>query len=160
METAISEVVADVAALAAVAENASTTDAILESVIEGAQQRVEQAERTAEQIAEAAMESSRGREIEELRKDISSWQNDRMEIRQQLTDLSSRMETLAGQLSGLSVLTVSNQSPASSLLTPPTSETVQEAIAEVETILPAAMGESVVAESPVPVAPPKRKRWI
>jgi len=155
-----SAVVADVAALAAVAQDAQHAEAVIENVIENAQARIETAERNAEQIAAAAMESARGQEIENLRKDIFEWRNEQHQLRDQLQDLSSQMQTLAGQVSALGTLQLSQQSPASPSLTLPTSETVEQAITDVQEIIPASLSESVVAESPVPVAAPKRKRWI
>lgn len=163
LETA-SEIRDAVSGLAIAAATGEQSAEHIAAVIEHAEERVAAAERTAEQIAEAALESARGREIHELRKDYEKCQSETMEMKSQIAGLSSQLETLTGQLSALSTLNLSalaQQFPASSLLTPPISEAVPEAIQEVETLVPASLA-SVVEENPAapPPVPAKRKRWI
>lgn len=158
-----SEVVAAVADLANEADKVAVTDAVIETVVEAAQERVEAAEKTAEQIAAAAMESERGREIQEIRKDIGTWLDKQSNLEMSLSNLSQRLETLAGQISAIATLEMAEQiqqTPISSSLNLPNSEALPEAIAEVETIVPESLSENVVAENPAPLETPKRKRWI
>lgn len=163
LETA-SEIRDAVSGLAIAAATGEQSAEQIAAVIEHAEARVEAAERTAEQIAEAALESARGREVAELRKDFEKWQTEKMELEARISGLSSQLETLTGQLSALSTIQLSKVAeafPASSLSTLPVSETVPEAIAEVETLIPESLA-SVVEENPAaqtPV-PAKRKRWI
>lgn len=156
-------VVGAVIDLAAQADRVENTDAIITAVVANAQEQIAAAERTAEQIAAAAMESERGQEIARIREEFFTWQNQLSELRSIVTDLSSQMGTLTGQVAAAATLAASSlQSPASSLSTLPLSETVPEAIAEVEAIIPANLASGVV-ENPVPQIPApaqKRRHWI
>lgn len=163
MEGENGEVVEAVADLARQADSVSTSEAVLDAVIDNAQERVAAAEETAEQIAAAAMESARGQEIENLRRDFFTWQNEQASLKAELSELKMQTATLQGQLSALATLQVAQETPNqnSLSLTPPTSDNLTEAIEEVETILPESLSESAVVESPAPLAlAAKRQRWI
>lgn len=158
------EVVAAVAELAHEAETAAVSEEVIAAVVEAAEERVEAAERTAEQIAEAALESERGRQIDAIRKDVEKWQSEQAELKFQLTEMKETITTLSGQIAALATLEISSQAqqapvPILSSSTLPTSET-PEPMAEILEVIPESLSESVVAESPVPVEAPKRKRWI
>lgn len=159
------EVVDAVEDLADKAKEAEIAEAVIEDVIDAAEKRVEEAEKTAEAIAAAAMESERGREIYELRKDIEKWRDEQYSLENQVREIQSKMETMTGQLAALATLEITSQVqaqpvPSSSLSTPLPSDQISEAITEVETIIPENLSESAVDESPAPVVSQKRRRWI
>lgn len=133
--------------------------AIAEAVIEAAQERVEAAEHTAEQIAAAAMEGERGRRIAALETEVSQWRGHVDQLSQQLAEMSNRLMTL--ETSQAAIVGMEIQEALSSTPAPlaPISEPMEQA-AEIAEVLPEALSQSDVAESPAPLIVRKARRLI
>jgi uncharacterized UPF0160 family protein len=132
---------------------------IADAFIENAQERIENAEQAAEQIAAAAMEGERGRRIAALEMEVSEW-------RAHVEQLSQQLQTLQEQVTNLStsqaaIVGMEIQEALSSTPQPlaPITETLEEA-AEIAEVLPEALSQSDVAESPAPLIARKVRRLI
>lgn len=153
------ELVSDVVELTEENHSLEVQNEILLDAVEAAARHEEAAIQTAEQIAAAAMESVRGQEIHELRQEISTWQNRFESLEAQFQSLLSSQAEMTGQLSAIALLQVASPPTAElSSLTPPPSE-VEEAITQVQEILPEAL-QSVAEEHPVQPTLKNRRRWI
>jgi uncharacterized coiled-coil protein SlyX len=136
------------------AENAEIT---VDAAIEAAEEAREEAEETAEAIAAAAIESERGRRIETLEGEFSSWR-ERVETLQntvatqteQLNQALGHLSEIRDRLANPPTVTVTAPAAEPSLTPPPS-----EASAAV-TVTPAAVPVVVAA----PEAPRRKHRLI
>lgn len=143
MSEALSEALSNTAAIAS-----ADIEAAKDAAIENAQAAVEAAEETAEQIAAAAMESERGRRLEEIGKDLAECRVNQSSqatilesLKLQITELAAKLESLL-----LLPLIVSAQStPPASQPKPPT----PAATGIVEEIAATASDQSANIESAV-----------
>lgn len=161
VENPVVDAVADL--VVASENNAAETAIIIDNVIEAANERVEAAEQMAADIMAGAMETERGQRVAHVEE--RQWQGEMevAELRREMTELKTTLAEVMTQLSSLTTLAVvaPTQAASSSLIPPPSENSIQEATAEVMEVLPGNL-ENVAEENPVPVppAPVKRRRWI
>lgn len=145
------------------AERVEIIEDIADAAIEHAQEETRRAEETAAVIADAAMESERGRRIDNLERDLSSCRGELSELKVSIQTLEQKMpEIIRGAIQAQEVLSQTPPEPSS--LIPPNSEAVQtptELAAEVVAAEPENLSASAEAVNPVLATPPKKKaRWI
>jgi len=158
METSTAAIVAAATEVAEANEiRAEHAQDVAEVVLEQAAAQVERAEEMAEDIARAAMETHLGQRISELEGKQYSWQDQLAELSAQLQTLQETVNLLQGQLAATATIAVSSQStpPQSE----PTTEVVTEAVTTLETVVPEAISQSAVEESPAPAPKQRRRIW-
>jgi predicted nucleic acid-binding Zn-ribbon protein len=143
---------------AAVDAARSEAGEVIADVIEAAQERIEDAEEAAENLARAAMETHLGQQINSLRNEVTEWRAQHDGLSNVVTAMQAELSTLQAAVSATATLTVAAISePEEPLsLTPPTSEALTEATAEIQGVIPEALVPAVVEESPAPQRPTRR----
>lgn len=132
---------------------------VVEAITESAERRVEQAEAAAQAVADAAILTTLGQQVESIRRDFSSWQENLQQLQEAVAAMQSQLSEMEKLTTAVAALELAAQTPAaSSSLTPPIlAESTQEVAQQ---ILPESL-ESAVVESPVPEIPRKIKaRWM
>ncbi len=132
-----------------------------EAAIEAAQERAEAAEELAEEIVEAALESERGRRIDQLERDLSQWRSEHATQLESLTatvqEMNQRVMTSLEEIRAQTVTVVTAQAPVTDQpLIPPNSETPETVTAV--TVSPGAAGDAPEAPAPAPAR--KKARWL
>lgn len=131
---------------------------VIAGAIESANESREHAEDVAEVLADAAMESERGRRIEEVEKDLGECLSNQADLSEAVAALALQTSEMQGQLSTLQALM---QPPP-----PPPSESApedgQKESPEAEaTVVIAPEAEQVAMPEAEPEKPArKKKRWI
>lgn len=123
------------AAVAAVTAEAAVAETVTQ-VVESAQERVEQAQENADALAAAALESERGRNIEDLRREVSACQTEMNNLRgtleTSLTEIRNKLETLTPQ----TTVAVISPAPENTSLIPPASATPAAAVVTTAVVQP------------------------
>jgi septal ring factor EnvC (AmiA/AmiB activator) len=105
------------------------------------------------------MQTRLGQEIATLSEGIRTWHDQLAALQDQVSQQAQEIATLQQQIAASTTLTISsalNSPTEQSLLTPPTSDQVAEALETTQEILPIAQPLAVAAENPEVVRPKRR----
>lgn len=144
-------------AVATAVENANeNTSEVIAAVVENAADRIDAAHEAAQQIADAAAATALAQQFQDFQREVRSWLDGLESKLLKIPAMEEAISTLQGQMAATATLAVSH--PVQSLSTPPVSDKIAEATAEVAEILPANL-ENVAEESPAPAIRKARRLW-
>lgn len=135
---------------------------VITDAVETANANADEANRVAEVLSDAAMESERGRRIENVERDLGECLSNQAALSEAMAGMALRLEEMTGSLSTLLALRQSQTSPEATDQNEPEDgrrENPEPEAPEVTVIAPEAEAVQVPAVAPEPPAR-KRKRWI
>lgn len=166
META-GEVVAEAAREATaevVAEIRQVEAAHTDAVIAAANEQIQRAEQNAEEIARAALETEQGRQIQDLRNEVTQCQQSLNLLRETVEMTNTKLSELAANQAPQVTIIEAAPALAPTESLSPIQQSLDHAIEVTETIAPAAMPPAPVANTPAAPEQPqpvvKRRTWM